>query len=133
MHIADFADLYREGSTVISPYGLAVVVELFDDPIKARPERPGDHDDVWPEGQDSPMHFAARIWVNGHGVETIEVDQLVPATPETMARWNESVERDARLEEIADSLEDIVKQNALLNDIGLTTERKHGRTRRGQA
>lgn len=82
----DLTNDFNEGSIVISPYGLSVIVDLFDEPLKLTPEKEGD--DGWPKGQPRPDMAAARIWVNGHGEETIEIDQLVPATPETMARWN---------------------------------------------
>lgn len=73
----------EEGNIVISPYGLAVIVRLFDEPIENQPSKKGE--DAWPPGQPHPDFAAARIWVNGHGEEVIEIDQLVPATPTTMA------------------------------------------------
>jgi hypothetical protein len=79
-------DHYDSGSIVISPYGLAAIDKLFDEPLKERPSKSGEAE--WPDGLPNPNLAAARIWVNGHGEETIEIDQLVPATPETMAMWN---------------------------------------------
>lgn len=132
MHVDDFTELYEPGSTVISPYGLAVIQRLNDEPLKERPSHSGDGDQ-WPKGQDSPEFAAARIYVNGHGEETIELDQLVPATPEAMARWNFTTETDAKLDHIADSLEDLVKQQGFIHDLELRSERSHGKTRMRQS
>lgn len=131
MQVDDFTELYEPGSTVISPYGLAVIQRLYNEPLKERPERPGDGEE-WPDGQESPNFAAARIYVNGHGEETIELDKLVPATPEAMARWNFTTETDAKLDHIADSLEDLVKQQSIVHDLELRSERRHGKTRRRQ-
>lgn len=79
MHVGDFVRDYEEGATVISPYGLAVVKKLHQEPFKERPEQ---------DETGATDMVAADIWVNGHGTETIEVDQLIPATPDNMARWN---------------------------------------------
>jgi len=78
MRRTEFTQYYTAGSIVISPYGLSVVTDLHDEPLKERLSQIDNSEFD---------HVAATLWVNGGGEETIEVDKLVPATPLTLALW----------------------------------------------
>ena len=120
MNRTEFRDNYAPGSIVLSPYGLAVIEDVNHEPFKELPT-PGD--EGWPPEQEGPEFVAATIYVNGHGRETIEVDRLVPATPEAMATHLASERLSREAERTRFALDQIVTALALAND--LQTQRRH--------